>query len=145
MPQVNWCDAMCTGVATLDELHRDLFEKMSDAALTTNENFADCYTALVKNVDCAFIKEEYWMEKIDSDLLKIYREQHAGVLGALHNVHRKVLDGDFKLGRRVVEDLLPKWYVVHISTMDMVLAIAAQEKNIQIPASMSQPSGIYLD
>ena len=143
MHKITWSDEMSTGVDMLDNLHRDLFEKMSYAASTTNDKFADYYSLLVKEVDCAFIKEECWMEKIDSDLLKVYREQHAGVLSALHNVHRKVLNGEFDLGRKVVEDLLPKWYVVHISTLDMVLAIAMQEKEIQIPAA-SQPSEIYI-
>lgn len=145
MPKVNWPDEVCTGVVMLDEMHRDLLETMSDAASTEDENFADHYSALVKKVDCAFIREEQWMEKIDAGLLKIYREQHAGVLGALHNVHGKVLEGDFKLGRRVTADLLPKWYVVHISTMDMVLAIAMQHADIQIQTDTTQSSGIYID
>jgi hemerythrin len=145
MPQVNWPDELSTGVATLDELHRELLDTMSDVASTENENFADCYTALAKKVDCAFIREEQWMEEIDSALLKTYREQHAKVLGALHNAHGKVLKGDFDLGRKIVGDLLPKWYVVHIATMDMVLAIAMQETHIQIPAGISHSSGIYID
>lgn len=145
MVQISWSDEMYTGIAPLDDLHRDLFAAMSEARSMTNEEFVDYYSALVSKVEHAFINEEQWMENIDSDLLKIHREQHAGVLGALHHVHRRVLEDDVELGRRVVEDLLPKWYAFHISTMDTVLAIALEERNIQITSAPAKPSGIYIN
>ena len=85
------------------------------------------------------------MEEIDATLLKIYREQHARVLSALDNVHRKVLEGDYDLGRKVCEDLLPQWYAIHVSTLDMALAIVIQVNNIQVTRSASQSSEIYID
>lgn len=144
MPLTHWAEDMSTGVATLDELHRELIESMSEAASASDEDFANHYSALVKNIKCALIKEEQWMERIDSTLLKMYREQHSEVLSALDHIHRRVLEKDFVLGRRVVAELLPQWYAVHASTLDMVLAIAIQVNGIQINAA-SQPPGIYLD
>lgn len=143
MPQIRWSSEMTTGITPLDQLHRALLETMSDATSIADENFVDYYSDLLKKVESAFINEEQCIESADPALLKLHREQHADVLGALHNVHRKVLDGDFKLGRKVVEDLLPQWYAAHILTMEMVLAITIQECGIQIPALTPQPSGMY--
>lgn len=64
------------------------------------------------------------MEEIDYLALKSHREQHARVLGAMHQIHSKVMQGDVSLGRHVVDDLLPQWLALHIDTMDNVLAIA---------------------
>lgn len=145
MPQTALSTGMETGIATLDGLHCDLFETMSVAACATDKNFADCYSALVKKMKCALLIEEQWMGKIDSTLLKIYQEQHARILSTLDNVHRKVLEEDYCLARKIVQDLLPQWYTVHVSTLDMALAIALQVNDIQAVDSISQSSGIYID
>lgn len=134
-----------TGVTPLDQLHCDLFDAISATAEASDEHFAEHYAALLKKMKCALLKEEQWMEEIDPVLLKIYREQHARVLSALDNVHRKVLDENFDLGRRVVEDLLPQWYAVHVSTLDMALAIAIQVNNIKVTDSTVETSEIYID
>ncbi|OGB21618.1 MAG: hypothetical protein A3I66_22615 [Burkholderiales bacterium RIFCSPLOWO2_02_FULL_57_36] len=144
MSQMNWPAEMETGIAILDELHCDLFESMSEATSATDEHFADCYSTLIRKVKYALIKEEQWMEKIDPVLLKMYREQHARVLCALHNAHRKVLGKDFDLGRKIVKDLLPQWYAIHVSTLDMALAIAIQVNDIQLLDSTSKSSEIYI-
>lgn len=133
-----------TGVAPLDQLHCNLFEAMSATAEASDERFAEDYSALLKKMKCALLKEEQWMEEIDSTLLKIYREQHARVLSALDNAYRKVLDNDFDLGRKIVEDLLPQWYAVHVSTLDMALAIAIQVNNIKMTDSTVETSEIYI-
>ena len=140
-----WHDDMETGITPLDDLHHSLFEAMSAAASANDEQFAEDYSALLKRMKCALLKEEQWMEEIDATLLKIYREQHARVLSALDNVHRRVLDKDFDLGRKVVADLLPQWYAVHVSTLDMALAIAIQANNIQITNTTVESSEMYID
>ena len=145
MPQADWPAGIETGVTSLDELHHDLFEAMASTSSATDEHFGNCYSALLKKVKCALIKEEQWMEKIDPTLLKMYREQHARVLSTLHNVHRKVLNGDFELGRKIAKDLLPQWYEVHVSTLDMALAIAIQVNEIPEVNATSQSSEIYID
>lgn len=145
MPTPAWPSDMQTGITPLDDLHRELFKTMSATASAADEDFAGDYSALTKRMKCALLKEEQWMEEIDATLLKIYREQHARVLSALDNVHRKVLEKDFDLGRKVAGELLPQWYAAHVSTLDMALAIAIQVNNIEVTAAIEEPSEIYID
>lgn len=145
MPNTAWPSDMQTGITPLDDLHRELFETMSATASATDEQFAADYSALIKKMKCALLKEEQWMEEIDATLLRMYREQHARVLSTLDNVHRKVLEKDFDLGRKIAKDLLPQWYAAHISTLDMALAIAIQVNNIEVTSPIEQPSEIYID
>ena len=145
MPHIVQPADLETGVTPLDELHCDIFEALSATAEASDEHFAADYSILLKKLKCALLKEEQWMEEIDPTLLKIYREQHARVLSALDNVHRKVLNEDFDLGRKVVEDLLPKWYAVHVLTLDMALAIAIQVNNIKVTDSSVETSEIYIN
>ena len=140
-----WPADMQTGIIPLDDLHRELFEMMASTASATDEEFAGNYSALLKKMKCALLKEEQWMEEIDATLLKMYREQHARVLSTLDNIHRKVLEKDFDLGRKVVGDLLPQWYAAHVSTLDMALAIAIQVNNIEVTMPIEQTSEIYVD
>lgn len=112
------------GIAALDELHRSCraaIENLVDAGQGRLEaGFPD----LLNHIEHAFRTEERWMDEIDYPALKSHREQHARVLGALHHVHGKVMDGDLVLGRHVVDDLLPQWLSLHIDTMDNALAMA---------------------
>jgi hypothetical protein len=48
------------------------------------------------------------------------------VLGALHHIHAQVMSGDVGIGRHVVDELLPQWLLLHISTMDTSVALAMQ-------------------
>jgi hemerythrin len=140
-----WPNESTTGATNLDKLHRELFQAMSDTASASDENFGDYFSALVKKAERAFLTEEQWLEQMDCEMLKAHREQHADVLHALHNIHPKILEKDFDLGRKVVRELLPQWYLVHVSTMDAALAIAMQANQFKESDLPPTTSDIYLD
>lgn len=126
MSQTIWSSEMLTGATALDELHQDIFATLNEVCLVDEHKLSACYGALTMKVERAFAIEEQWMEEIDCALFKSHREQHARVLSALHHVHSRVINGDFLLGREVVDQLLPQWLIFHISTMDAVLAMEMQ-------------------
>jgi hemerythrin-like metal-binding protein len=126
---------MPTGVMAIDELHRDFARGMQHVASAAEAVFEDEYGAFVKQAERTFSIEEHWMEEIDCPLLRTHREQHARVLGALHNVHARVMDGDIALGREVVGKLLPQWFAFHVATMDVALAamLTAERVDVEMP------------
>ena len=65
------------------------------------------------------------MEALNYPALRSHREQHARALSALHHAQPQVEGGDIALGREALE-LLPKWLLLHRSTMDLALAGAAR-------------------
>jgi hemerythrin len=115
-----------SGLRAMDRLHHDLFNALDEISCSTDSNFGTKYALFVEKVELAFREEEAWMEAIDFPALGSHQEQHARVLGALHNVHTQVMFGDVALGRHVIDELLPQWLLVHISTMDMPAALAIQ-------------------
>jgi hemerythrin len=136
---------MSTGVAAMDELHRDFFEALIGLSSTSAKEFEARYGAFVSKAEHVFSTEEQWMEEIDFPIIKSHREQHARVLSALHHVHSRVMNGDLMTGREVVEKLLPQWFVFHISTMDVALAAAMQIGDIDVMRPASAPFVSYAD
>lgn len=63
------------------------------------------------------------MKQIDFPTLRSHRERHARVLSRLHHVAPYVMQGDIAPGREAI-DLLPQWFLFHLSTMDSALAVA---------------------
>lgn len=113
-----------SGVPAMDKLHHDFFTALDMLAASSDEEFRAKYGNFVNQVEQAFRKEELWMEEIDFPALRHHREQHARVLGALHNTHFQVMNGEIQQGREIADRLLPQWFVLHASTMDATLACA---------------------
>lgn len=130
---------MPTGIAPLDRLQRDFLDAMKCLAAVPDHEFPHQYGNFVKTVERIFRIEETWMEELDCAIVCCHREQHARVLGALHNVHGRVMSGDIAIGRDVIERLLPQWFALHVETMDAALgtAIACAGANVSVDDAMS--------
>ena len=115
-----------SGVSEMDRLHHELFNSLEKLSLSKDHEFVNRYRAFVSQIELAFRQEERWMENINFPEFQMHQEQHARVLGALHNVHFHLMDGELQLGRKIAEQLLPQWLSLHISTMDNTLALAMQ-------------------
>lgn len=108
----------------MDKLHHDFFTALDVLATSSDEEFNERYGIFVSQIERAFREEERWMEEIDFPVLRHHQEQHARVLGALHNTHFHVMNGEIRQGREVANHLLPQWFALHASTMDAALACA---------------------
>jgi hemerythrin len=115
-----------SGVPAIDRLHQDLLDALGTVTKVSDQEFCNEYLAFTKKLERVFRQEEEWMEEIDFAGIKSHQEQHARVLGALHNTFTQVLNGDLPLGRRVVNNLLPQWLLFHMATMDAALAFGIE-------------------
>lgn len=125
MEVIHWTPEMSLGVPKMDAEHRQFIEGLARMLAIPDTEFPSEFTRLVASVERDFRHEERLMEDLDYPGIQAHREQHARVLGALHHVAPRVLDGDIALGREAVE-LLPQWFLVHLSTMDAALACAME-------------------
>ena len=116
--------ALESGVSLLDRQHTVFLEGLQELSRAPDADFIPLYRDFLRQAEIAFRIEENWMEQQDLPIIKSHREQHARVLGALHHVHSRILDGDLPVGREVVKRLLPRWFALHITTMDAELATA---------------------
>lgn len=128
------------GMPAMDQLHHELFAALEETSCCADHEFVVRYAALAAKVERTFRQEELWMEEIGFSVMNAHQEQHARVLGALHNVHFHVMAGELELGRRVVEELMPQWLLFHRSTMDVELALAMQLSQKRAEGFFTQPN-----
>jgi hemerythrin len=96
-------------------------QQMERLSHTADDQFADGFNELVASLEASFRDEEAAMEALNYPALRSHREQHARALSALHHAQPRIEGGDVALGREALE-LLPKWLLLHRSTMDLALA-----------------------
>lgn len=123
MQTIKWSQDMSLGVPEMDLAHKAFLEELSALLAVSDEQFGPAFLVLVARIEGDFREEEELMEDLDYPGIAGHREQHARILGALHQVASRVMDGDIALGREAVA-LLPQWFMFHLSTMDTALAFA---------------------
>lgn len=123
MQTIKWSQDMSLGIKEMDSAHKAFLEDLTELLTTADESFAPAFMRMIDQVEKDFHEEEELMEEIDYPGLQGHRAQHARVLGALHHVAPHVMNGDVSLGREAAE-LLPQWFLFHLSTMDTALAFA---------------------
>jgi hemerythrin len=131
MQAIKWSQDMSLGVKDMDEAHKEFFEDLTVLLTTPDDGFAPAFMRMISKVERDFHEEEELMEEIEYPGLQGHREQHARVLGALHHVAPHVMRGDVRLGREAAE-LLPQWFLFHLSTMDTALALALDLEGAEI-------------
>ncbi|RZI42669.1 hypothetical protein EGT07_11770 [Herbaspirillum sp. HC18] len=123
MQSIKWSQDMSLGVNEMDAAHQIFLDELTELLNAPDDRFAQAFQSMVSHVEKDFHEEELLMEEIDYPGLQGHREQHARVLSALHHVVPHVMEGNFALGREAAE-LLPQWFLFHLSTMDTALAFA---------------------
>ncbi|GAB3550341.1 hypothetical protein GCM10027343_33220 [Noviherbaspirillum agri] len=123
MQTSNWSQDMSLGVPEMDQAHKDFLEKLATLLTVSDEQFGPAFLAQVARMEHDFREEEDLMEELDYPGIAGHQEQHARILGTLHQVASRVMEGDIALGREAVV-LLPQWFAFHLSTMDTALAFA---------------------
>lgn len=123
MESIHWDQNMALGVPEMDNAHKAFLDELGDLLNLPDDQFGPAFLAMIGKVEADFREEEELMEQIEYPGLQGHCEQHARVLGALHHVAPHVMEGDIGLGREAAE-LLPQWFLFHLSTMDTALAFA---------------------
>jgi acetoacetyl-CoA reductase len=122
---LDWSPQMALGVAEIDASHRALIAQLAQARSAPDAAFENALQALIVALESDFREEETLMEAIDFPGIRLHREQHARVLAALHQVVPQVMQGDHAQARKAVE-LIPSWFMLHLTTMDATLAVALE-------------------
>jgi hemerythrin len=109
----------------MSEARSAVAQRMERLARTPDDQFVDGFNDLIAELEISFRDEEAVMEALHYPALRGHREQHARALAALHHAQPDVEGGDVELGREALQ-LLPKWLLLHRSTMDLALAYATR-------------------
>lgn len=114
----------------IEERHQSVFGLMKQINCCRYYELPENFKILVLAMEQIFGSEQRLMEKSGFPAIKCHLEQHARVLAALHHVHRRVMQGDTVLTRRVGGQLLSDWFKLHTATLDQALFVwVALNKN----------------
>jgi hemerythrin len=125
MKQMMWTSDFSLGMKRLDAAHQAFFDKLEALRDVDDARFGAAFGALVASVEADFQEEDALMDEIDYAGVKVHREQHARILATLHQVNARVMADEIGVGREAV-GLLPHWFMLHLSTMDLALALAVE-------------------
>lgn len=125
MSQSLWSSETSLGIPYMDDLHKALLDELAQLESATDTDFPEHFASLIAHVESDFREEEELMEQIDFPGLRAHLEEHAKLLGGLHHAAAAVMEGNVALGRHAIE-LLPQWFIFHISTMDTAMSFAVQ-------------------
>lgn len=123
MDKLVWSPQMELGVPAMDSSHKAFVDELAQIAATPDDQFGALFFLLIARLERDFDEEAELMEEIDFPALNSHREQHARVLSGLHHVVPHVMNGEIAIGRQAVE-FLQEWFLFHLSTMDLALAVA---------------------
>lgn len=130
MTPLKWTQEMSCGVQSMDAAHQAMFASFAALAQAPEEEFCAGYQCLLADVERDFQQEEAEMDAIGFAGMQHHVEQHARVLAGLHHALPRVQEGDYALGRKVLE-LLPQWFALHVCTMDRALGKCLQTERGQ--------------
>jgi hemerythrin-like metal-binding protein len=125
MQAVNWCAEMALGVPAIDEAHKAFLGELGKLADAGREQLVAGIASLIPLMECDFREEEAMMEKIAFPALASHRAQHTRALEGLKQAHAYVAGGDLEVGHETILQLR-RWFLIHLSTMDLALAIGLE-------------------
>lgn len=114
------------GIIEMDKAHKVLMREIMSLMQVPNFEFSRRLPHLVELLETDFRVEEQLMERMDYPELRAHREQHASLLGAMHQTVTKAMNGDYLLPRQVL-NMLPQWLLWHLVKMDASFVKALKE------------------
>lgn len=132
MKTTTWLSEMTVGDPVIDAVHRALFDQLVFLLRARDSELGDGFLSLTDKLECDFREEERLMEGLDFPGLHGHREEHAKVLGALHQVD----PADAGAAREALR-LMLKWFPAHVATMDSALVVAL--RRAAVPAAAVSP------
>jgi len=125
---VSWSSEMLLGVPAMDQAHQAMVEELGRLATADGAAFQVGFFKLIAALERDFREEEELMQQINFPNPQSHHEEHARVLNSLLHVAPRVEQGNIDAGREVIRQL-PQWFLNHLSTLDLMLAIALDMVN----------------
>ena len=118
MGLMQWSDSLELGLAPMDQTHREFIECYNAMASAPSEQLLERMDAFIAHTIEHFEQENQWMAIVGFP--GCHKAEHDRVLAVMHEVRKRVVDGDLFLGKRLIEEL-PAWFENHAGSMDAAL------------------------
>jgi len=109
------------GNAEIDNDHNNFAELVNRMLVADNPTFAVLFGELVEHTIEHFDRENQLMAEHGYPAQAEHRGEHSRVLGELAQFKKRVDAGRLTFGRAYVQEQLPRWFELHVTTMDSAL------------------------
>jgi hemerythrin-like metal-binding protein len=138
MQRLEWSPLLETGVAEMDASHRVLLQAIHATIDADDMSLPERIAELLAALAADFTEEELLMDQLHYPTDHEHRAAHRRALAALR--HALPVAADDPTGARALLERLPRWFLSHLSAMDLPLAVAIEGAS----RPHSQPSGAEL-
>ena len=122
MQRLEWSPLLETGVAEMDASHRALLQAIHATIDADDTSLPERIAALLAALAADFAEEEAMMDQLHYPAAHEHRAAHHRLLAALqHALPVAQVDPD---GARTLLERLPRWFLGHLRSMDLPLAVA---------------------
>lgn len=138
MQRLEWSPLLETGVAEMDASHRTLLAAIYATIDADDRSMPGRISTLLAALAADFAEEELLMDQLNYPSSHDHRAAHQRALAALR--HALPVASADPGGARTLLERLPRWFLGHLSAMDLPLAVAAEH----LGHPHSQPSRAQL-
>ena len=117
------------GYAPIDYDHEEFVDLLEKLNAASNAEFPALFRALYQHCEQHFEREQQLMLDSAFPAEAEHGGEHQRVLGEFKQFQSRVDKGLISFGRAFVNERLPAWFQLHVSTMDS--ALATHVKNLE--------------
>jgi hemerythrin-like metal-binding protein len=109
-------------ISTIDGLHQEFADMVNAMEHAERAEFARLFHQLVTHTENHFAYENGLMEETRFPGRNEHQAEHRRVLGELSQLNSRLREGEMEPVRSYVCERLPRWFRLHVITMDHALA-----------------------
>ena len=119
--QIPWQDEWTLNHPKMDETHHEFIAEINHMLAVPDSEMLAAVDRFIEHTVAHFEQERVWMESTNFPPKGCHIGEHDRVLAIVQQVRQMVEGGDYAIGRRLAEELVP-WFNQHAQTMDAALA-----------------------
>ncbi|MFM8338417.1 MAG: hemerythrin domain-containing protein, partial [Fluviibacter sp.] len=119
--QIPWQDEWTLNHPKMDETHHEFIAEINHMLAVPDSEMLAAVDRFIEHTVAHFEQERVWMESTNFPPKGCHIGEHDRVLAIVQQVRGMVEGGDYAIGRRLAEELVP-WFNQHAQTMDAALA-----------------------
>lgn len=120
---VAWSDEMLLGIPVMDKAHKFFLDELARLSNLVGEGIGQGLTDLMDYLEHNFHEEEVWIGLTFGFVDASHCEDHAKVIRTVRHAAGDLLPGDTEMVRLTLRQLR-RWFLNHLTTMDVPLAVA---------------------
>jgi len=109
------------GYEPVDKDHDEFITLLNQLCYADNADFPALFQHLFEHIERHFDKENQLMKQFAFPAEAEHKGEHLRVLGEFKQFKKRVDKGLIRFGRSFVNERLPPWFELHVSTMDSAL------------------------